>query len=1186
MLRDVEQLPVLKPTASDLIAIRYGESQGRAHLTGVQALVRLVLDARRADIQRGRPTAAFVSGYEGSPLGGFDLELGRIGSLLAEVGVGFQPAVNEELAATAIMGTQLAPTRPDALVSGVTGFWYGKSPGVDRATDALRHANMAGTHPDGGALALCGDDPAAKSSTVPGASEALLADIGMPVLFPSDSQDVLDLGLHAVAMSRASGLWVAVKIVTAVADGASAVEFSPDRVTPAAPEGPPWRHTPDARLLQPTSGELEQSLTGIRLDRARAYAAANHLDKIMTPPGPARVGIVAAGSTYRAVAHALQRLGLDEAEAARRGLRVLKLAAIHPLVPSVIIDFAAGLDEIIVIEDKRALIEAGVTAILYPRPDRPRLSGKRDPQGRELFRSHGELDADTIAAVLARRLDAIGSFPSISAHLDGNGHPVSARPTPARWPAGDSSRPGRELPITVTSRTPYFCSGCPHNTSTRVPDGAIVGAGIGCHTLALAIPSERSGDIIGLGQMGGEGATWIGMSRYVAAGHFFQNLGDGTFFHSGSLAVRAAIAANVNITYKLLYNSAVAMTGGQQAQGGVPVPDLCRLLLAEGVARIVITTPQPRRVPYRRQLPSQVTIANRDQIVSVQEHLARVPGVTVLIHDQECATELRRKRKRGLAAAPATRAMINERVCEGCGDCGARSNCLSLQPVSTAFGRKTRIDQSSCNLDFSCIDGDCPSFLSVRPGSGQRSPKAAPQPPELPDRPIDLTSEYHVRMTGIGGSGIVTLSQVLARAAALAGYHVRSLDQTGLAQKGGPVVSDVRFGPDPVMAGRGAAGECDLYLACDALVATEPGNLVVTDADRTVAIVSVSEIVTGPMVLDPAKRMPGQAEIVAAITGRTRSDAARFLDARRAANALLGHDQYANLLLAGVAFEAGALPIPAAAIEAAIRDNGAAADRNVAAFRFGRLAVADPEKFAAAERGGAAGSGSADSGLAESVRQELGAAAPADLVELVAHRASELTAYQNREYARRYVTAVAGILRRDPGRESGPEITAAAARNLFALMAYKDEYEVARLSLDPALAEAVEREFGPGAKVSYRLHPPILRTLGLRRKITLGPWIRVAFRLLAGMRRLRGTPLDIFGYTELRRSEQQLPGEYLTAVDAALTRLEAGGADYEWALKVADAAALIRGYESIKLGSIERFRSAVRELENVPVLAR
>ena len=1184
MLRDVEPLPVLKPTGSDLTAIRYGQTQGRAHLTGVQALVRLVLDARRADIRRGRSTAAFVSGYEGSPLGGFDLALGRIGSLLTELGVGFQPAVNEELAATAIMGTQLAPTRPDALVSGVTGFWYGKSPGVDRATDALRHANMAGTHPGGGALALAGDDPAAKSSTVPGASEVLLADIGMPVLFPSDSQDVLDLGLHAVEMSRASGLWVAVKIVTAVADGASAVEFSPDRVIPAAPAGPPWRHTPDARLLQPTSGELEQSLTGIRLDRARAYAAANHLDKIMTLPGPARVGIVAAGSTYRAVAHALQRLGLDDAEAARRGLRVLKLAVIHPLVPSVIIDFAAGLDEIIVIEDKRALIEAGVTAILYPRPDRPRLSGKRDPEGRELFRSHGELDTDTIAAVLARRLDAIGAFPSLSGYLDGNGRAVTVRPVSDRRPAA-GRRPGRELPITVTSRTPYFCSGCPHNTSTRVPDGAIVGAGIGCHTLALAIPSQRSGDIVGLGQMGGEGAAWIGMNRYVAAGHLFQNLGDGTFFHSGSLALRAAIAANVNITYKLLYNSAVAMTGGQQAQGGLPVPDLCRLLLAEGVARIVITAPQPRRLPYRRQLPSQVTIADRDQIVSVQEQLARVPGVTVLIHDQECATELRRKRKRGLVAAPATGAMINERVCEGCGNCGARSNCLSLQPVSTAFGRKTRIDQSSCNLDFSCIDGDCPSFLSVRPGHGKRSPKPAPRPPELPDRPIHLTSEYHVRMTGIGGSGIVTLSQVLARAAALAGYHVRSLDQTGLAQKGGPVVSDVRFGPDPVRAGRGAAAECDLYLACDTLVATEPGNLVVTDAARTVAIVSVSEVATGPMVLDPAKRLPGHSEIVTTITDRTRSDAARFLDARRAAHALLGHDQYANLLLAGVAFEAGALPIPAAAIEAAIRDNGAAADRNVAAFRFGRLAVADPDKFAAAERGEATASGSADSGLAESVRQELGAAASAGLVELVTHRTSELTAYQDRDYARRYVTAVAGILRRDPGRESGPEIAAAAARNLFALMAYKDEYEVARLSLDPALTEAVEREFGSGAKVSYRLHPPILRTLGLRRKITLGPWFRVAFRLLAGMRRLRGTPLDVFGYTKLRRLEQQLPGEYLTAVDAALTRLETGGADYEWALNVADAAALIRGYESIKLGSIERFRSALRELEDVPVLS-
>jgi indolepyruvate ferredoxin oxidoreductase len=1160
--RDLELRP-----ASDLLALRYGQAAGAAQLTGIQALVRLVLEARRSDERNGLRTAAYVSGYEGSPLGGFDLELARLGGLLTELGITFRPAVNEELAATAIMGTQLAAGRPDAVVNGVTGFWYGKSPGLDRACDALRHANLVGSHPDGGAIALVGDDTAAKSSTIPGASEAILADLGMPVLYPSDSQDVLDLGMHAVAMSRSSGLWVALKIVTGVADGASAAELGPDRVRPASPgaTGPgSWRHTPDARLLQPTISALEQSMCGIRLDRALAYAADHKLDTITTPAGaPARVGVIAAGYTYQSAQHSLRRLGIDNAEAARRGLRVLKLAVIHPLVPSVISEFAAGLDEIIVIEDKRGLIEAGVAAILYGQGHRPRLCGKRDPDGRELFPAHGELDADQITTTLARRLSAIGDFPTVRQFL--------ARADP----------PGRGTFLTLTPRTPYFCSGCPHNTSTQAPGGALVGAGIGCHALALTVPTQRSGDIVGLSQMGGEGASWIGMEPYVSASHLFQNIGDGTFFHSGSLALRAAVAARINITYKLLFNSAVAMTGGQQAQGARNVPDLCRLLLAEGASQIVVTAPEPRTVAYRRQLPPGVSIADREQLLEVQQRLARVPGVTVLIHDQECATELRRKRKRGLVASPSTRAMINERVCEGCGDCGSRSNCLSLQPANSPFGRKTRIDQSSCNLDFSCIDGDCPSFISVKPGKKKEPPSLGMLPSGNSGRTIDLQREFHIRITGIGGTGVVTLSQILTRAASIAGFHVRSLDQTGLAQKGGPVVSDVRFGPDPVAGNRGVAADCDLYLGCDALVAADPRNLAVADAERTAAVVSLSPVATGPMVLDHSQELPDPAAIQALIEARTRSGAARFLDARRAASTLVGHDQFANLLLAGVAFESQALPIPPEAIEAAIRDNGTESDRNITAFRCGRLAVADPARFAAAERGPAVTRARAGRSLAGPARQHLGPDAPEDLLELVAHRAGELVSYQHRAYANRYLAAVADVFRRDPGHESVPAITTAVARHLYTLMAYKDEYEVARLSLDPAMTDAVEREFGAGAKVSYRLHPPVLRALGMKRKVTFGPWFRHVFRLLAALRRLRGTPLDVFGYTGLRRTERLLAAEYLREVGLALAGL-GSGCTYAQALDVAESAAVIRGYESIKLDSIARFRAAARGLPSQP----
>ncbi len=936
---------------------RYLIEDGLIHLTGIHALARLPLDQRRADRRAGRNTAVFISGYEGSPLAGYDLELTRQRRLLDEYGVVFRPGVNEELAATAVQGSQLAATAADSRFDGVTGIWYGKSPGLDRASDALRHNNLMGTHPAGGALALVGDDPAAKSSTVPGASEQLLADLGMPALYPADPQDVLDLGLHAVALSRASGLWVGVKIATDVADGSGTARVHPDRITPVMPDaeidGQPFAHRVHARMLQPAVTPLERSRNGPRLELARRYAAANGLNRLVRSGAGDRIGIAAAGKTFLDLRQALRILGLDDAELARRGVRLLHLGMVYPLEPGIVRQFAAGLREIVVVEEKRSFIETAVKDLLYGRQDVPAVTGKRSPDGTELLRADGQLDPDVIAAGLAPRLLAHGGFPSVE-----------------RWQqAQEAGRPRRDrIELPLLSRTPYFCSGCPHNSSTKTPEGSLVGGGIGCHAMVLLMDEAQVGSVAGLTQMGGEGAQWIGMAPFTQRQHLLQNIGDGTFHHSGSLAVRAAVAAGVNITYKLLYNSAVAMTGGQQPAGVMSVPEITRTLAAEGVRRIIITTGDPRR--YRRErLPGGVAVWHRDRVVEAQEKLAKVPGVTVLIHDQECATELRRKRKRGLVPAPAERVMINERVCEGCGDCGRKSNCLSVQPVPTEFGRKTRIDQSSCNQDFSCLEGDCPSFLTVipgqpaagqpgagQPGAGQPGKSAGRRvaPPlgaaaiAVPVRPA-APGPHVTRITGVGGTGVVTLSQILSTAAMLAGRKVRALDQTGLAQKGGAVVSDVKIADTEIeVASKAAAGECDLYLGCDLLVAADPGNLAAADPDRTVAVVSTTEVPTGTMVVDTSASFPDSGEITGRIRRATRAADGVFLDARRLAESLLGEDQFANILLTGAAFQAGALPLPAEAIEEAITLNGVKVEANLQAFRRGRQAVADPGAFAAA----------------------------------------------------------------------------------------------------------------------------------------------------------------------------------------------------------------------------------------------
>ena len=1115
---------------------RYRREDGTVYVTGIQALVRVLLDRARADRRAGRDTATYVTGYEGSPLGGLDLELARNSALLAEHAIVAQPGLNEELAATAISGTQLARSVGDLQYAGVTGIWYGKTPGLDRASDALRHGNLIGADPHGGAVALAGDDPGAKSSTIPGSSELALADLGMPAFYPADPAEILEYGLHAVELSRASGLWAALKVATVVADGAATAALAPW----SAPDltGLPggltaYAHQPTSRLLGATLAGLERSFHEVRLPIALEYLRRSGVNRITGPAG-ARIGIVAAGATYLALRQALTALGLDDP--GRAGIRLLKPGVIFPLEPSAVREFARGLDRVLVVEEKRTFLEDAVKSVLYGTAQAPAVHGKQGADGAPLLPPFGELDADTIAAGLRR-------------WLAGAGVPGLAEPPVPR----------QRTSLPLAARTPFFCSGCPHNSSTEVAPGTLVGGGIGCHAMVLLMPGERTGRVAGLTQMGGEGAQWIGMAPFVGERHFVQNIGDGTFAHSGSLAVRAAVAAGVNVTFKLLRNSAVAMTGGQQPVGELSLRQLVALLEAEGARRVVVTSEDPDRV--RQQAGRGVTVRHRRDLLAVQAELASVEGVTVLIHDQECAAEKRRKRRRGKVALPAQRVFINERVCEGCGDCGVKSNCLSVQPVATEFGRKTQINQSSCNLDFSCLTGDCPSFLTVVPGQpaapGQPAgaQPGAVEPPAEPQRAA-AAGPFSMRITGIGGTGVVTVSQVLATAAAIEGQAVRTLDQTGLAQKGGAVVSDLTIsGRAQDRSPKLAAGECDLYLGCDALVAADPGNLRVAAPDRTLAVISASEVPTGSMVVSTATAYPAQAQVSQAFAGAVRD--ARFVDASALARRYLGDEQYANMIMVGAAYQCGVLPLTAGAIERAIGLNGRAVAANVAAFRHGRLAIAGQQTPA-------------------------GQAAPAeeedatDLDTLVQRRSDDLVAYQNAAYAAGYREAVARVREAEAGLDPRLPLAAAVARNLYKLMAYKDEYEVARLSLDPQLTAAITAQFGAGAVYRYQLHPPVLRALGMNRKISLGPWFRPVLRLLAALRPLRGTPFDPFGRTRVRRTERALPGEYRATIDQLLAGLRPE--NHGLAVEIAGLPDLVRGYEGLKLSNVAAYRERTAEL--------
>ena len=1177
---------------------RYTRESGTVYLTGIQALVRTVRDRARLDRRQNLLTASLVSGYEGSPLAGYDLELAKRAKFLDPLDIVHRPALNEEAGATAVMGSQLArrtgtlratANTGGAALQGVVGYWYGKAPGLDRASDALRHANLIGTDPNGGAVALVGDDPGAKSSTVPCASELALADLYMPTLYPADSQDVLDFGVHAAILSRISGLWSAMKISSHVADASSTALVDPDRILPVYGDLGTSPHVPSGQLLGTSLMELEQNQLTIRIPRALEYARLNKINRIVQRTADDRIGIVAAGKSYLDVRESLRRLGLDDDELARRGIRILKLGMVYPLERTVLDEFMSGLDEVIVVEEKRDFIETMIREIHFRRPDVANVVGKNHEDGSTLFSRFGELDVDAVTRGLAQRLGKVHGIESALAWLDG-----PARP-----------RTRITLPL-ATTRTPYFCSGCPHNSSTKVADGTLVGGGIGCHAMVLMMDEKQVGNVTGVTQMGGEGIQWTGMSPFLEERHMVQNVGDGTFMHSGSLALRAAVASGDNITYKLLYNGTVAMTGGQDPVGEMSLPEILRLLQAEKVKKIVVTTDNVKAT-RAQGLPRGIEVRDRVDTLEVQQELAAIPGVTVLVHDQFCAAEKRRHRKRGTYPTPDERVVINERICEGCGDCGVKSNCLSVHPVDTEFGRKTQIDQSTCNFDFSCVQGDCPAFVTVVPGAKSERVATAPSLsagdlPEPARAEVDADRGFSLRLTGIGGTGIVTVSAILATAAVLDGNSARTLDMTGLAQKGGAVVSDVRVTRTPMeQPPKIGAGDCDLYLCCDGLVGADSTNLKVANPERTTSVVSTTQVPTGTMVIDTSVHYPSTSDIQGAINRA--SARGLYLNPGELTENLFGSTQTANMLMVGAAYQSGALPIRAEAIEQAIELNGVAVDANLQAFRRGRQAIADPQALTSLVDGLHRPVSTAPpelhvpSAACEALLAGLDASASDELRAVVALRVDELIDYQDRAYAADYVCQVEELRAAEalqdstaagPTAAGGPseQLTMAVARNLHKLMAYKDEYEVARLAVDPEFAAQVTQEWGEGAVANLKLHPPALRAMGMKKKISIGPKAMPAMKALAKMKRLRGTRLDLFGYAGVRKVERELLAEYRDLVrdlTDELRRMGPVGKDATWrgaAVAIAELPDMVRGYEEVKLGNVDRYREELSRLRS------
>ncbi len=1149
---------------------RFARNEGDVAMSGVQALLRVLVDQLRADRRDGMNNAAMVSGYRGSPLGGIDsLMLGNPQELV-DNNIEFVPGLNEDLGATTVWGSQLANRNFDGKFDGVLGMWYGKAPGVDRSGDAIRHANVCGVDPKGGVLLVAGDDPASKSSTLASESEFALLHFQTPILYPGSVQEVADYGRIGYELSRYSGLWVSLKIVTNVADGYSTIKVGPGRVQVERPDfewdGVPWQHTQQDSLFGPLAVRQELEIHEGRMEATDAFTRLNKLDLVTGATSDARLGIVAAGKTYYDLREALDRMGLDESALKQRGVRLYKPAVVWPLEANGVKEFARGLETIVVVEEKRAFIEMFMREILYGSTNAPTILGKRDASNGFWFPGHGEMDADLIARKIR---------PFLVQHLgeDSVGPAVRERITiPVSLGAPDSKK--------QSNRTPNFCSGCPHNRSTWVPEGSEAGGGIGCHGMASMTPTRN---VKGTTQMGGEGVQWVGAAPFVTMDHRFQNIGDGTFHHSGSLAVRQAVAAGTNVTYKILYNAAVAMTGGQDVDGGMTVPELSRSLEAEGVSKIMVLTHDTEKYGEDAKFADGTEVWYRDRLDEAQRMLRDVPGCTVLIYDQPCAAELRRDRKRGKVAEPTMAVFINEAVCEGCGDCGEKSSCLSVQPVETEFGRKTSIHQSSCNKDFTCLDGDCPAFIEVVAG-GAVPEKSALAIAEIQADQIepDRLDEGNVLMIGIGGTGVVTVNQLLATAALLDGKEAHGLDQTGLAQKGGPVVSNLKIRrPDGELdlgeANKIATGEADAYIVFDLLSGTNPANLEKAMPGRTVALVSSSKVPTGAMVRDTSAEYPEWSALQDSIDSATIAEKNVYYDAGNLSDNLFRSHMPANIIVLGSAYQSGVVPISAAAIERAIELNGVAVEMNTQAFRIGRQIVIEPDfiESLGIEEEGKARRETKVSQILQSLIEGVPDASE-ELERLLKIRAVELVEYQNNNYAKKYVEKVSAVRKAEMAIGEDTRLSESYARYLYKLMAYKDEYEVARLHRSKDFHQAVREQFGDRSKITYKLHPPSMKRLGLDQKIGLGRSGDLAFAVLRRMKFLRGTPLDVFGNTAHRKMERGLVDEYQEIIDHALADLRPE--TYDRAVQLAELPDMIRGYETVKEANVERFRQLAKEI--------
>ena len=1119
---------------------KYDLGHSQVFVTGFQALVRLCLMQKELDRRNRLNTAGYVSGYRGSPLGGLDSQFQRAAPFLEKNDIRFQGGINEDLAATAIWGTQQAELRGEGKYDGVFAMWYGKGPGVDRTGDVFRHANLAGTAKHGGVLALMGDDHTAESSTTAHQSEYHFIDTMIPILNPAGVQEVLDYGLYGWAMSRFTGTWVALKTMHETIESTAAIDASLDRINIVLPTD---FQMPEGglniRLSDPILAQ-EARLHDYKRDAMLAFVRANGLNRIITSGGrEPKIGIITTGKSYLDVRQALDELGIDEVGCNQLGVRLYKVGCVWPLSRRELAEFAAGLDLVIVVEEKRSLIEVQVREELYGTANQPLCIGKRDEQGNWLFPVKGALDPNEVAICIGERI------------LKYHRHDEIAQRVARLKEFQRIAAATRD----IAQRIPYFCSGCPHNSSTVVPEGMRAYAGIGCHFMAQWM--DRS--TLGYTQMGGEGANWVGEAPFSKRGHVFQNLGDGTYNHSGYMAIRAAIAAKTNITYKILFNDAVAMTGGQRNDGGLTVPQVARQVAAEGAKRVVVVTDEPDKYPRDTLWPSGLTVHHRDDLIEVQKQLAAISGVTVLIYDQTCAAEKRRRRKRHTYPDPEKRVIINDLVCEGCGDCGVKSNCVSVQPLETEWGRKRTIDQSSCNKDFSCIKGFCPSFVTVhgaklKKGEGVAADHelAALPDPELPA--IDQT--YNIIVTGVGGTGIVTIGGILGMAGHLEGRGVGVLDMAGLAQKGGAVFSYIRFAEraDDIHAIRVAAGRANLVLGGDIVVSGTRKILAAVKQDTTVMVVNTTEFLPGEFTRNADFSLPTE-RLKRTITNDAGRDNAHFIDATRLATALFGQSVGANMFLVGYAYQLGALPLSAAAIERAIELNGEAVAMNKAAFHWGRHAAVareEVERIAAPTPGTASDSGRTSESL----------------IETLERRVAFLTDYQNEDYGSRYLNECQIVNGAEVTRATGQtQLSDAVARNLFKLMAYKDEYEVARLYTDGSFLKQVAATFdGDNLRFEFHLAPPFLarrdKTTGLPRKMSFGPWMMPLFRLLAKLKFLRGTAFDLFGYTAERRTERRLLEDYRTLLREIAGNLTPQ--NHHLAVALASIPEKIRGFGHVK----------------------